>query len=75
MYNNHNLGFLLCLTISLKTLHLVIVNIIILLMYCRFCSGRWYILLQDSQVIAKVWREIRGGATQRGGVNQIFAAP
>ncbi len=81
MYNNHNLGFLLCLTISLKTLHLVIVNIIILLMYCRFCSGRWYILLQDSQVIAKVWREIRGGvnqmggATQSGGVTQIFAAP
>ncbi len=23
---------------------------------------------------AKVWREIRGGATQRGGVTQIFAA-
>ncbi len=36
---------------------------------------------QGSQVIAKVWNEIRGGvtrmggATQRGGVTQIFAAP
>ncbi len=43
-------------------------------MYCRFCSGRWYILLQDSQVIAKVWSEIRGAATQRGGVNQMGGA-
>ncbi len=44
-------------------------------------------LNQGSQVIAKVWSEIRGGAThtggvtemggatQRGGVTQIFAAP
>ncbi len=28
-----------------------------------------------SQVIAKVWSEIREGATQRGGANQTFAAP
>ncbi len=28
--------------------------------------------IQGSQVIAKVWSEIRGGATQRGGVTQIW---
>ncbi len=31
-------------------------------------------LTQGSQVIAKVWSVIRGGATQRGGVTQIGGA-
>ncbi len=31
-------------------------------------------LIQGSQVIAKVWSEIRGGATQRGGVAQMGGA-
>ncbi len=31
-------------------------------------------LIQGSQVIAKVWSEIRGGATQRGGVTQMGGA-
>ncbi len=43
-----------------------------------FITHLWCRLTQGSRVIAKVWSEItfvRGGAIQRGGATQIFAAP